>query len=58
MVSGLLSYHENDLSFYLYQMQKIKELLKGHSILRSLSMMSTFKSLKPTFNEVALNSGL
>lgn len=40
--------------FYLYQMQKIKEVLKGHSILHSLSIVSTSKSLKSIFNEAAL----
>lgn len=55
MVSELLlSYHKNDHIFYLYQMQKIKELLKGHTILHSLSIVSTSKSLKSTFNEAAL----
>lgn len=39
---------------HLYQMQKIKELLKGHSILHSLSITSTFKSLKSSLNEAAL----
>lgn len=40
--------------FHLYQMQKIKELLKAHSIFPFLSIVSTFKPLKTTFNEVAL----
>ena len=39
--------------FHHYQMRKIKELLKAHSILHSLGIVSTFKLLKSTFKELA-----
>lgn len=40
--------------FHHYQMQKTKELLKGHSVLQSLGIMSTFSPLKFVFKELAL----